>query len=206
MSSYSHGWREYLRRHLLTLIIITLALFLPLQFLFRTTTELAPVRNADVQAASRYLGCLAAVAAALLAVATRQNEGGSRALTIFVFGALGGVLGFVSGLVIGPTIYQTYDFSGPGLIRRPKQFPIVAFYQTHGRGQCNHVVLRDYGGNFCIGTTDYKKTFGRKESGRVDGLCLLADTEENGAAVRIMHSSELPFRPGAVVKCRAVKA
>ena len=92
--------------------------------------------------------------------------------------------------------------ANPGrFIRRQELFPIKGFYQTYGRQECYHVQLRDYDRNFCIGGTDYKAMFNGQIRELTHGLCLHVDSERNGTAIRIMHSTKVAFGAGAVIRC-----
>ena len=97
--------------------------------------------------------------------------------------------------------FQLIDFSGPNVGRKVEDFAIARAYKTHGKNGCSHIQLRDYFGDFCINRDEYKTIFADSEDTPSSGYCLRADTERNGTAIRIMHSSSWSFRPGAVVRC-----
>lgn len=97
--------------------------------------------------------------------------------------------------------YQIAEFSGPQVTRKMEDFAIARAYKTYGKGGCHHIQLRDYFGDFCINRKEYRTVFADAEDTQSSGYCLRAETERNGSAIRIMHSSNWPFRKGAVVRC-----
>lgn len=174
---------------------------LPLLWLLGNYTQLNPDRSDVVMTITLFLGVATAVAFSLMIAIVKPESRSSTTVTAIAFFFVGLIMGTLMGMTLVGELFQLIDFSGPHVTRRVEDFAIARAYKTHGKNGCSHIQLRDYFGDFCINSREYKTIFADSEDTPSIGYCLRADTERNGTAIRIMHSSSWAFRPGAVVRC-----
>lgn len=192
---------SFMKRNLIVVLFFVMIANIPLHWIFGNTTELNPDRSDVIMTSAFCLGGVTAVAVSLLIVIVKPVSRSSTTVTAIAFFFVGLVMGTLMGMTLVGEAFQLIDFSGPHVARRVEGFAIARAYKTHGKSACDHIQLRDYFGDFCINSQDYKTIFADSEDTSSRGFCLRADTERNGTAIRIMHSSSRAFRPGAVVRC-----
>lgn len=192
---------SFMQRNLIAVLAFTMIAFVPLQWIFGNATELYPDRSDVVVTGALCFGIVTAFAFSLLIAIIKPASRSSTTVTAVSFFFVGLIFGTLTGMLLVDEAFQLIDFSGPHVTRRVEYFAIARAYKTHGKGACDHIQLHDYFGDFCINRREYKAIFSDSEDTPSNGYCLRADTERNGTAIRIMHSSSWAFRPGAVVRC-----
>lgn len=196
--------RSFLQRNLLIIILVMMLASIPLQSFLGRTTDLLPDRSDAVMMSAFVTGIVTGVAFALLVAFVKPASRSSTTVTATGFFFCGAMLGTSLGMALADAAFQAIDFSGRNVTRKLEDLAIARAYRTHGKGGCDHIQLRDYFGDFCINRREYKAIFGDREDTQPEGYCLRVDTERNGSAIRVMHSSTWAFRPGAVVRCANV--
>jgi len=192
---------SFIQRSLIIVLVFAMIAVVPLMWIFGNTTELNPDHSNVVMTSALCLGVATGIGFSLLIAIVRPASRSSTTVTAVAFFFVGLIMGTLLGMTLVGEAFQLIDFSGPHLGRRVEDFAIARAYKTHGKNACGHIQLRDYFGDFCINPREYKVAFADVEDTTSSGYCLRADTERNGTAIRIMHSSSRAFRPGAVVRC-----
>jgi ribosomal protein S19 len=192
---------SFVHRNLVVVLLFAMIAVIPLLWIFGNTTELNPDRSGPVMTSALCLGLACAIGFSLLIAIVKPASRSSTTVTAIAFFFVGLVMGTLVGMTLVGEAFQLIDFSGPHVGRKVEDFAIARAYKTHGKNACSHIQLRDYFGDFCINPEEYKAIFADSEDMQSSGYCLRADTERNGTAIRIMHSSSSAFRPGAVVRC-----
>ncbi len=192
---------SFLQRNLVVVLIVVMFTGVPLHWVSGTTTQLYPDHSDAVVKGAIGFGIVTGLAFSLLIAIVKPVSRSSNRVTAIAFFFCGLIAGILAGMTLVEQAFQLIDFSGPQVVRKVEDFAIARAYRTHGKSACSHIQLRDYFGDFCIDPGEYKTVFADSENTASDGNCLRVDTERNGAAIRIMHSSGWAFRPGAVVRC-----
>jgi hypothetical protein len=190
-----------MQRNLIIVLVFAMIAVIPLLWIFGNTTELSPDRSDVVMTSALCLGVATGAGFSVLIAIVEPASRSSTTVTAIAFFFVGLIMGTLMGMTLVGEAFQLIDFSGPNLRRGVEEFAIARAYRTHGKNACSNIQLRDYFGDFCINPPEYKAVFGDIDDTPSSGYCLRADTERNGTAIRIMHSSSWAFRPGAVVRC-----
>jgi hypothetical protein len=191
----------FIKRNLIILIFCAMLLSMPLMWILDGSTQLSPDHSDHVFVGAFVFGIVVAIIfSTIIAVVNPPSRYSLLLTTIILFFCII-FFGTLVGMAFISKGYQIADFSGPQVTRKIEDFAIERAYKTYGKGGCYHIQLRDYFGDFCINKREYRTVFSDAEDTQSSGYCLRADTERNGSAIRIMHSSSWPFRKGAVVRC-----
>jgi hypothetical protein len=191
----------FIKRNITMMLFGVMISAMPLLWILDGSTQLSPNRSDHVVVGAFVFGIIVAIIFSTIIIAVNPLSRYSLLWTTIVLFICSLFIGTLIGMALISKAYQIADFSGPNVTRKIEDFPIARAYKTYGKGGCYHVQLRDYFGDFCINRHEYIKVFSDAEDMPSTGHCLRADTERNGNAIQIMHSSSRPFRKGAVVRC-----
>ncbi len=192
---------SFIQRNLVIALVLAMIAVIPTLWIFGNATELNPDHSDVVMTSALFIGVATGVGFSVLIAIIKPASRSSTTVTAVAFFFVGLVMGTLLGMTLVGEAFQFIDFSGPHLGRRVEDFAVARAYKTHGKNACDHIQLRDYFGDFCINPREYEVIFADVEDTPSSGYCLRADTERNGTAIRIMHSSSKTFGPGAVVHC-----
>jgi len=195
------GRREFWRRHLFIIPIACLFFTLFLILFFDNTTMVWPDHSVAIAKSGFATGIVLALVLGGAGFIVKPQSRYSWPVTMVGLAFCGLIAGTLTGMAMADHLFQLIDFSGPNVVRSTENFPIVRAYKTHGKGACDRVQIPGEDVSFCINRREYKEKFLDAEDVRTRGYCLRADTERNGEAVRILHSSSRAFRRGAVMAC-----
>lgn len=143
---------------------------------------------------------VSAVAATIVALVATVGRLGPKA----VIGSL--VIGFLTGALVFAVAdqgVQLAEFPAGKTVQYTQYFPIERAYVSHGKGARYHVQLSHPFGDFTLSSDDYSALFGDSEDVRPSGLCLRAQVQRNGSAMRIMYPGGRPIPSGGVTRCPA---
>jgi uncharacterized membrane protein YhaH (DUF805 family) len=143
---------------------------------------------------------VAAVAATVVALAVTVKRVGPKA----VIGSL--AMGLLTGLLVSSVadrVIQLVEFSSGKTVQYTQYFLISRAYVSHGKGSSYHIQISDPFDDFALSRDDYGAIFGNSEEVRPSGLCLRAQVQRNGAAMRIMYPEGRTISSGGVVRCPA---
>lgn len=191
----------FIRRNLIILIFCAMLSSMPLMWLLDGSTQLSPDHSDHIFVGAFVFGIVVAIILSTIIVVVNPPSRYSLLWTTIILFFCVIFFGTLVGMSLISKWYQIAEFSGPQVTRKIEDFAIARAYKTYGKGGCNHIQLRDYFGDFCINRQEYRTVFADAEDTQPSGYCLRAETERNGSAIRIMHSSSWPFRKGAVVRC-----
>lgn len=112
-----------------------------------------------------------------------------------------GVMAIIWSMIAIDRAEQFADFHFGKTIQGERYFPIHRAYVGDGKGVSYHIQLADHFADLDISKQDYQVMGKIGEDLYPEGFCLRAIAQQNGEALRIMHSSSKAFPTGSVVPC-----
>ena len=193
---------EYWRSHFIIWSVVLMIVLLPVLFFADNTAELYPNHSDQVAQASFAIAAAFGITMLAAMIIIKPAVRGSRLLATTFLPIAWFMFSFLTLMTVLDAIYQYNDFTGPDTVRGYHEFALDRVYTSTGKGSCYKAALADWPESFCISRTDFAMTKVDMRDGWHGRYCLHVDDEENGSAIRIMHSTGHTLSPGALIHCQ----
>jgi hypothetical protein len=145
-------------------------------------------------------GLVAGVAATVVSLAVAVRTLGAKAVILsLAMGVSTGLLAFS----VADWATQLAEFPPGKTVEYTQYFPIDRAYVSHGKGTRYHIQTSEPFDDFTLSEDDYGALFGHSEEVQPRDLCLRAQVQRNGSAMRIMLPGDRTIPSGGVVRCPA---
>ena len=194
--------QAYLRDHLVIWFIVIIVLLLPIIIFGNNTTDLNPSHSSEIDKISLTVATTMGLFTLILMIWIKPKVRGSLFTATIALPFVLFALSLMASSTIADTVYEQLDFSGPYTVRGFNDFALRRVYLTSGKRTCYRAELTDFLASFCLSRSDFDRAKMDFLNGRNGRYCLHVEDEENGSAIRIMHSTSHTLAPGALIRCQ----